>query len=1105
MCPAPQSVDSFGAYALGPVLGQGGMGVVYEAVHRPTGKTVAIKAVLAKHADRPGLIESIRAEGRAAGGLNHPNILRVFDYGVIPPGQELAAGVPYLVMELAQGRWRPEGGHVDWARLRRLLIAVLSALAHSHAHGVVHLDVKGGNILLGLDGRPKLTDFGISKLQSDNVEEMSDVPGGTPSIMAPEQIERKWRDLGPWTDLYSVGCLGWQLATGRAPFSHHKGMVDVLRAHLFEELPAFRTQFQCPDAYLGWLTHLLAKDASARPQSAADALFTLNEMPDAVHRSEVAWAPRPSQQTTRILTEADLVAAPAPAPAAFSPQPRIPVRRPPERPALAIPAGLGMGLMGLRAPPLTGRTDILDVLWGHLASLYTSKESRAVLLKGPTGVGTSRLGQWLCQAALEAGAAQVLRAVHAPVPASTSGMAAAIGRWLVTDHLNPHAARARVHEMRGRWNPALNDEEVRVLADMGRSDSDLWDGNPRQRWAAFARLLTRTADTRPVLLWLDDPQWGPDAVGLANWLLEQTSTPILILATLSTDASPISLAQDRLGQLASHKQCHEIEVPPLGIVDTRILVSALMGVEDATSVEVAKHAEGQPLTVIAILEDWVSRGLLVPSASGWVSSTGRSIDTSDPLLEVWTRRLQAVCGDDEAAVMATEMAAMLGAEIDPAEWVEACACGDIDVDRDLLERLHASGIAVASSRGRWTFAHRVIGEALVRQAAARGRLGHHHRACVEMLVHREAPSFEERERLGVHLSYADPDRGWEVLVQLSNDMARALDAGGLSVVVRHLERIAVDFEDSDSRCGSLLMAQAILRVGSSDVAGGIELFEAAVSDARRFEWPLLPLALARTAHTLVQSGYPERALAYTGEAIRLGFKTGGCRISRSRALRELGRLDEARSELDEAVVSLLPLEDTNSKVTLSRAFRARANVETQAGSLEAAESFAMRAFEVARDLPPQFRKLASGPIYAQLARIAEARRKYAAALKWLDREAESSKGYATRNYLSIALNQRARALIGLERWSEARDAVVAAMSLPGERTPSVSREMQLLNLWCHAHFKAWEELSTQIRGLSERGETFDEPTHVEWVRSMEEATTAADRFDLTVRLRELVI
>lgn len=249
-------------------IGEGGMGVVYRAAHPLIGKQVAIK-VLRSEVVHQQQVERLLVEARAVNAIRHPGIIDIFGFGQLPDGR------PYIIMELLQGqslasvlqqRSRLSPNIAVW-----ILDQLLSALGAAHAAGVVHRDLKPGNVFLA-DARDgsrvvKLVDFGVAKLVREQVGPAT-VTGailGTPEYMAPEQI--RGNTISAATDLYAVGVMAFQMLTGERPFKGDQ--LQVLFAHV--EQPPPRPSSLAPgipselDAIV---LRLLAKHPAERPESA---------------------------------------------------------------------------------------------------------------------------------------------------------------------------------------------------------------------------------------------------------------------------------------------------------------------------------------------------------------------------------------------------------------------------------------------------------------------------------------------------------------------------------------------------------------------------------------------------------------------------------------------------------------------------------------------------------------------------------------------------------------------------------------------------------------------------------------------------------------------
>jgi serine/threonine protein kinase len=253
-------------YALTEQLGRGAMGVVYRATELHSGRSVALKILHRKFL--PGSVERVRflREAQALASVSHPNIVRVFDMGFD------AVGHPFVVMELLPGQTLAhliERGPVDVRVAVGVTIGLLSALAAVHDAGIVHRDIKPGNIMVARVGGEvmvKLVDFGLSRrFGEDDRVTASGVALGTPPYMSPEQImgER----VGPSSDVYSVGCTLFELLTGRPPYDMRDSKnVAALFRRIIEEPPPLVSELR-PDvpAELGMVvSRALHRDRNVR-------------------------------------------------------------------------------------------------------------------------------------------------------------------------------------------------------------------------------------------------------------------------------------------------------------------------------------------------------------------------------------------------------------------------------------------------------------------------------------------------------------------------------------------------------------------------------------------------------------------------------------------------------------------------------------------------------------------------------------------------------------------------------------------------------------------------------------------------------------------------
>ena len=215
----PQKI---GKYEIQSVLGKGGMGAVYRAFDPAISRAVAIKAISKTSVgeeDLKHIMQRFRHEAQAVGRLVHPRIVQIYDYGEDD-------AVAYIVMELVNGKTlgqhlQQEIGY-EVREVGEIIRQILDGLGHAHAAGVIHRDVKPANILINNDGRIKVSDFGIARIESSQLTQVGDVLG-TPHYMAPEQFMGS--DVSLQSDLYSVGVIAYELLTGRKPFSGNSAAV----------------------------------------------------------------------------------------------------------------------------------------------------------------------------------------------------------------------------------------------------------------------------------------------------------------------------------------------------------------------------------------------------------------------------------------------------------------------------------------------------------------------------------------------------------------------------------------------------------------------------------------------------------------------------------------------------------------------------------------------------------------------------------------------------------------------------------------------------------------------------------------------------------------
>ncbi len=263
-----------GRYRLIREIARGGMAAVWEAHDALLDRRVAVKLLHPQFAEEPEFLERFRREARAAASLNHPNVVSVYDVG-----EDSETRTPFIVMELVEGQNLKDhiraAGPLPDREIRQIGAALAATLEVAHRRGIIHRDIKPQNVLLGEDGRPRLTDFGIAQALSASQLTRTGAVMGSVHYLAPELVRGK--PASPSSDVYGLGAVLYEMATGRVPFSGDTDLAIAL-AHVEETPPAPRTH----NAHLGQgleqiILHSLAKAPEDRFASAAELAAALRD------------------------------------------------------------------------------------------------------------------------------------------------------------------------------------------------------------------------------------------------------------------------------------------------------------------------------------------------------------------------------------------------------------------------------------------------------------------------------------------------------------------------------------------------------------------------------------------------------------------------------------------------------------------------------------------------------------------------------------------------------------------------------------------------------------------------------------------------------------
>ena len=283
-------------YQVDSKIGEGGMGMVFSAAHPVIGKRAAIKVLRRELCEDPVTLERFIDEARIVNQIGHPNIVDVFAFGTLPDGRH------YLVMEWLKGeplRARVARGKLNHLETAAILRALARALEAAHSHGVIHRDLKPDNVFIVEERdalpRVKLLDFGIAKLAREDKQVARTATGamiGTPQYVAPEQA--KGHAIDARVDIYSLGCVAFELLTGRPPFVADNAM-EMVAKHLMEKPPRPSSLDKTiPRDLDRIIVEMMAKDRDDRPS-----LTEINAVLDSVAKQPLPRKGSAAAERTR--------------------------------------------------------------------------------------------------------------------------------------------------------------------------------------------------------------------------------------------------------------------------------------------------------------------------------------------------------------------------------------------------------------------------------------------------------------------------------------------------------------------------------------------------------------------------------------------------------------------------------------------------------------------------------------------------------------------------------------------------------------------------------------------------------------------------------------
>ena len=318
---------TFGDHEVLGLIGQGATGAVYLARDKRLNRYVALKTLRPSLARDAAVVKRFHREAQVAAPLKHPNIMRVYSAGA-------QDGAPYIVMKFVNGepldRFLARRGRISWQSALHVAGQIAAALECAHGHGVIHRDVKPGNMILDRHGNVRLTDFGIANAAGDEGSALK--TGwfvGTPQFMSPEQCAG--RELAASTDLFSLGVMVYQMIAGHLPFEA-ESPVELIKLISTEDPPRLNKIVEdVPDDVARFVAHLLEKQPENRPENARAVLKTV----DRIQRQKGGCSAWPMALSTFVREQGDLASlaflARTPEPAYTPTEKTSPPRRPAKR------------------------------------------------------------------------------------------------------------------------------------------------------------------------------------------------------------------------------------------------------------------------------------------------------------------------------------------------------------------------------------------------------------------------------------------------------------------------------------------------------------------------------------------------------------------------------------------------------------------------------------------------------------------------------------------------------------------------------------------------------------------------------------------------------
>ncbi len=744
-----ESGSVLGGFTIGEVIASGGFATVYLGVHNVYGTQAAVKVLHAVNdGDFHELNRDFIQEIQAVASLNHPRITSIYDYGSsVIKGQR----VLWLAMELVKGGTvKSKISNVQWGELSQILLDVLDGLGHAHARRLIHLDIKPRNLLYDASSnRIKLTDFGLMRsFEYDALTHSTETEiVGTPYYMAPEQIRCDLLAYGPWTDLYAVGCLAWEMMCGKPPYQGD--YTTVFQQHLAGVLPEFNPKMPVPHQVIVWLKRLLNPNINERYQHVSQAVEDLNRLLIGDSLGDVhtlnstvptesvdAWDDLPTAAFGEVLhtVDTDLGDTTLELPSASKGHgvvgytteqvyPTLPNNWRRKKEASLNKQGIGLKLFQMQTRRVIGRDRVRDSMWNWCLAAFVHRSPRLVMLEGASGVGKNTLATWLAHRADELGGAQWLSVAFDGSQNNRSLFGHTIGQALRVVHLPTSEALQRIEGILSQMDcDGITAKDLMNLCfnvgGFAELEFDVWS-------SILIQYLVTLSKVRPIVLVLQGCQYEPQLAQLLHRILEyKKDFPICVVGTITFSAVQFDKKIPLLFQsIHEHSRSTLLQVEALSSTEFSIFLQELLELDRESAATLEQFSHGNPDIAVQILNIWVQKGYLNITSSGFRLSDQAPIELPKTLLDAWVQQYLVLVEEFSTNDLLTlEMGAILGVTVSPTEWEKALSLLGLSINFDfLLDIQHRRLIDFDPTDGQWSFSHALLREAILQHLSKTGK------------------------------------------------------------------------------------------------------------------------------------------------------------------------------------------------------------------------------------------------------------------------------------------------------------------------------------------------------------------------------------------------